>query len=73
MPHVSGRVVMNDESIMYQFSRSFCCFWLTIEESTAPLSPTVNEPNSVKMLGSSTPLRWQMFLICATISSVRYS
>ncbi len=28
---VSGRVVMNEESIIYQFSRSFCCFWLTIE------------------------------------------
>ena len=39
----------------------------------APLSPTVNDPNSVNMCGSSIPLRVQMFLICAMISSVRYS
>ena len=55
IPQMSGSVVMNELSIIYQHSRSFCCFWLMIEKSVAPLSPTVNDPNSVKMFGSSIP------------------
>ena len=73
MPHMSGSVVMNELSIMYHRSRSFCCFWLMIEKSVAPLSPTVNDPNSVKMFGSGIPDCSQKCLIWDTISSAIYS
>ena len=40
-------VVMKEESIMYQISRSFCTFSAITEYIWAMLSPTVKLPNSV--------------------------